>query len=97
MTLQNISLEEVKRIAALAALRLKEQEAGQMAKHLANILKNFRSLQEVDTSSVGIDDVSSIPHIELREDLPSPSMESRDVLKNAPSTSNEFIKIRRVF
>ena len=79
-----IDLQEVKRIAQLARLRLDARESSALTEELARILDYVRQLDALDTS-----DVDPLAHpLDLADatesDEPRPSLDREDVLRNAP-------------
>ena len=79
-----LTLAEVEHIAALARLELTPEEKERYRQQLSAILEYAARLQSVDTS--GIPPTSSVlpPRSVLRPDVPAPSLEREDILRNAP-------------
>jgi aspartyl-tRNA(Asn)/glutamyl-tRNA(Gln) amidotransferase subunit C len=84
----SLSLEEVRRIARLARLRLTPEEEQRYAEQLSAILDYADRLGRVDTTDVpptaGVQDLQA----PLRPDTPRPSLPRERVLANAPATAD---------
>lgn len=92
----DISIEEVKHIAALSRLEFTDGEAEDMRGHLCKVLEYFQTLDGVDVS-----DVPPTAHIlsqvnVLRADEPAPSMPTDELLKNAPEADDGTYIVPRV-
>jgi len=91
-----IDKEEVKRIALLARMGIKDNELEKFQNQLSNILSNFNILQEVDTSDLpATAQTISLTNI-FREDKPRPSFETEEVLANAPQREENYFKVQAV-
>ena len=87
---------QVEHIAALARIGLTEEEVQMFGEQLSNILEQFEVLKELDTSGVvpaghagGLQNV-------MREDVAQDSLDSEDVLKNAPRREGQFFRVNPV-
>jgi aspartyl-tRNA(Asn)/glutamyl-tRNA(Gln) amidotransferase subunit C len=91
-----LSPEQVKHIAALARLHLKENDIETFQVQLSNIMENFSVLEKLDTSSIlPTRQPNSISNV-MRPDFVIPSMPTSDVLANAPHQEDQCIKIKAV-
>ena len=87
---------QVRHIAALARISLTDAEVETFGRQLSDILDQFEILQNLET-----DDVAPTAHVAgldnvLRDDEPSPSLDSEDSLLNAPRRRGEFFQVRAV-
>jgi aspartyl-tRNA(Asn)/glutamyl-tRNA(Gln) amidotransferase subunit C len=94
-----ITDEEVRRVAELASLALRDDEVERMAKDLDNILSHMDKLNELDTT--GVEPMGQVLfHAEetatLREDRERPSLSNAEALANAPVSGNGYFKVPRV-
>lgn len=94
-----LSAEEVKHIALLSRIGLKEEEIPPYQKDLSAVLDFFKELERVPT-----DDIAPIGHITGRTDVMRDDVYEdfgedgkRQILKNAPDTKDDFLKVRSVF
>jgi len=92
----SISKEQVKHIAKLARIKLKDEEVESYTKDLGSILNYIEKLNELDTS-----DVEPLTHpVEnknvFREDVLEKSVDREDTLKNAPQKDDKFFKVPKV-
>jgi aspartyl-tRNA(Asn)/glutamyl-tRNA(Gln) amidotransferase subunit C len=91
-----VTTEEVRHLATLSRVGMTDQEVEQMRDEMTNILESFDVLGQVDT-----DDVEPTGHaVDLdtvvRDDEVTASSPVDDVLANAPSTEDGFIRVRAV-
>ena len=87
---------EVERIATLARIGLTDEELETLGEQLSSILEQFRVLSELDTT-----DVTPTAHpvqlqTVMRDDVPSSSLESEEVLRNAPRREGDFFRVKPV-
>jgi len=92
----NLSVEDVKYVAALSKLTLTDEEIESMRTDLSNIIQSVEKLNQVDTSSVP--PTTSILPIEnaFREDEVIPSLPTEKLLQNAPRRDEEYILVPRI-
>ena len=94
-----ITEQEVRRVADLANLALREDEVGRMAQDLDGILSHIDKLNELDTT--GVEPMAQVlfdaeETATLREDRERPSLSNADAVANAPVTSGGYYKVPRV-
>jgi aspartyl-tRNA(Asn)/glutamyl-tRNA(Gln) amidotransferase subunit C len=94
-----ITDEEVRRVAELAALALRDDEVERMAKDLDNILSHIDKLNELDTT--GVEPMAQVlfeaeETATLREDRERPSLSNAEALANAPVSGGGYYKVPRV-
>ena len=94
-----LSEEEVKNIALLSRIGLKEEEIPQYQKDLSAVFDFFRELETLSTDSI-----TPIGHITGRTDVMRDDLHEdfgqegkAQILKNAPDTKDNFLKVRSVF
>ena len=91
-----LSREEVQHIATLCRIGMTEEDISTLPQQLSQILDLFTKLQEVNTDDVPTTGHSASLETVLRADEPRPSQPLNDVLKNAPSTEGDQIKVKVV-
>jgi aspartyl-tRNA(Asn)/glutamyl-tRNA(Gln) amidotransferase subunit C len=94
-----ITDQEVRRVAELAALALRDDEVERMAKDLDSILSHIDKLNELDTT--GIEPMAQVlfdsgETATLREDRERPSLTNAEALANAPVSGSGYFKVPRV-
>jgi aspartyl-tRNA(Asn)/glutamyl-tRNA(Gln) amidotransferase subunit C len=94
-----LSEEEVRYVAALANLRLSEEEVHRMSHDLGQVLTHIEQLNELDTQ--GIDPMTQVLFEEdetasLREDIPRSTLTTGDALRNAPQSGAGYFKVPKV-
>ena len=94
-----ITDEEVRRVAELASLALRDDEVERMAKDLSSILSHIDKLNELDTS--GVEPMAQVlfdaeETATLREDRERPSLTNAEALANAPVSGSGYFKVPRV-
>ena len=92
-----LSIEQVEHIAALARLKLSQEEIARFQQQLSGILDHFQELQSVDTSDV--EDNPGLGLLEgiLRSDQANSGLEIDRILQNAPDSGKRQFKIPPVF
>jgi len=91
-----LNREEVGHIARLARLGLTEAEVDKFGEQLSDILENFETLQQVDTSDTPPTSQSITLQNVMREDEVAPSLPPGDVLANAPRKERDCFRVRAV-
>tara|TARA_B100000579_G_scaffold372581_1_gene335827 strand:- start:110 stop:421 length:312 start_codon:yes stop_codon:yes gene_type:complete len=88
-----ISEQEVRKIAELSRLSLSSDELKKRTVDMNNILNYMDTLNEIDTDNVeelyNVNDMSN----PLRDDTFEKSLEKKDVLKNSPSSNDDYIEV----
>ena len=88
-----ISEQEVRKIAELSRLSLSNDELKKRTEDMNNILNYMDTLNEIDTDNVeelyNVNDMSN----PLRDDTFEKSLEKKDVLKNSPSSNDDYIEV----
>lgn len=87
-----VSEREVETIAKLADIRIQKEELGEFTARFNAILEYFDILDRVEAAAEGAADLVNI----FREDEVRPSLPVEDVLANAGSTEDTFVKGPRV-
>ena len=87
----------VKRVAHLSRLELDEKEIGLYSRQLASILSYINKLNEIDTREVPPTShpLSTLKNV-FRKDILKKSLETTEVLKNAPSRDGDLFKVPQV-
>ena len=92
-----LSIAQVRQVAALCHIALTDEEAEQLRGEMAKLLGEVSVLQRVDTSGVeptghAVEEV----HTVMREDVSRPPLEREDVLANAPRREGSYFRVRAV-
>ena len=87
---------QVEHIAALARIGLTEEEIEMFGEQLSQILEQFEVLKDLDTSGVAPTGHAGGLQTVMREDLAEDSLDSEDVLKNAPRREGEYFRVNAV-
>ena len=87
---------DVERIAKLARIGLTDEEITNLGEQLSNILEQFRVLSELDTT--GVTPTAHPVQLEtvMRDDVPASSLESDEVLSNAPRREGDLFRVKPV-
>ena len=93
---ERLSADEVRQIAALARISMNDEEVEIMRGQMVNILNNIDVLNNVDTAGVEPTGHSVDVRSVMSEDEPTESLRRDDVLLNAPSSEDSFIRVRSV-
>jgi len=93
---QELTEQQVRRVAKLSRLWLSDQEIHHFAEQLSGVLGYVSKLDELDVTDVEpmahAMDVTNV----LREDDPQGGMDEQTVLDNAPDKSPPFFKVPKV-
>jgi len=88
-----LTIEDVRKIAILARLRLTPQEEGKYTEQLSAILEYAARLQEVDTTHIP-PTASVLPlKAPLRRDEARPSIARDRILSNAPASEEGMFRV----
>ena len=103
-TSEQVSLEQVLRVAELANLELTADEQPRMQRDLNAILTYVAQLAELDTA--GVEPMAQVGEVlaqnrdaagaELRPDATRPSVDRRAVMSGAPESDGRFFKVPKV-
>ena len=88
--------EDVEHIAQLAYIKLSDEESEKMRIQLTNILGQFQALAAVDTEGVEPTGHTTDANTVMRRDEPHPPLDRELVLRNAPDSDGEFVRVRPV-
>ena len=87
-----VTPETVKKVAANARLKLKEEEIKKFAADMKEILDNFKKLEEVDTEGVQ-PSFHPIPVKNIsREDIPGECLDRDEALSLTPHKKNGYFR-----
>jgi aspartyl-tRNA(Asn)/glutamyl-tRNA(Gln) amidotransferase subunit C len=94
----SLSLDEVRRIAALARLRLSPEEERTFAVQLSAILAHVEELRALDVSGVEpmTHALAAGEAAPLRPDRVHESLSPREALANAPAREGTLFKVPRI-
>src|SRR5512136_2767992 len=92
-----LSIEEVRRIAALARLRLSTEEEERLAGELSAILDYVRQLEALDVSGVEpMTHALAAAETPFREDAVTPGLPPGEALANAPARAGTCFQVPRI-
>lgn len=92
----SVDTATVKRVAKLARIAIRDEEADRLAPELGNILGWIEQLGEVDTSSVEPMTAVIPNHLRLRDDVVNDGGIRAKVLANAPEGEHGFFTVPKV-
>lgn len=89
----SLTIAEVEHIAALARLRLTDDEKERYRQQLSAVLDYMAKLREVDTSHVeALASVLPLRSV-MRPDEPRPGLPPADLLANAPAAEADMFRV----
>lgn len=91
-----ISQEEIKKIALLSRLEVKEDKMATVEKELSDILTYVAELNELELDDVAVMAHAVPLHNVFREDETKPSLDHDLALSNAPEEEDGYFKVPRV-
>ena len=86
----------VAHIAALARIRLKEEELEPLAAELSHILTWVEQLAEIDTAAVPPMTSVAAMHLPMRGDQVTDGNRREEILGNAPQSTRGFFAVPKV-
>ncbi len=94
-----LSKEEVKHVALLARIGLKDNEIEQYRETLSGVLDFFKDLEQADLSGVEVPRQIIGRENGMRGDhVAERSKKQRDaIMGNVPETKDEYVKVKSVF
>lgn len=97
MASQKLTKNQVKHVAKLADLKLKEKEMAKFQKQLSDILDYVSQLNKLDTKKVEpTNQVTGLENV-FREDKPGPSLSQGEVLSGAKNRKKGMFKVKAIF
>jgi aspartyl-tRNA(Asn)/glutamyl-tRNA(Gln) amidotransferase subunit C len=91
-----ITRDEVRRVAALARLRLSPAEEERLTADLDHILASFARLQTLDTTGVTPARGFAEPTTPLRDDAVTNPDAADDLLANAPVPEGRYFRVPKI-
>lgn len=92
-----ISLDDIKKLATLSALKMSDSEAVTLQLELQNILKFVEQLDSVDTTGVEPTyQVTGLENVWREDEIIDYGLSREALLKNAPDSQDGQIKVKRV-
>lgn len=93
----SLGIDEVRKVALLARLRLSDDEMATMQQQLSSILDYIAMLQQADVTDVPITaQVTDVVNV-MRPDEVRPSLTVDEALANAPAKEDGYFKVKPVF
>ncbi|MEW4489014.1 Asp-tRNA(Asn)/Glu-tRNA(Gln) amidotransferase subunit GatC [Thalassoglobus sp. JC818] len=91
-----LTIEDVRKVAKLARLKLTPQEEELFVDQLGNILSYVEQLNEVDTENVApMAHTAELTNV-FRTDKLQKSIDRQDALSNAPSTDGKYFLVPQI-
>ncbi len=93
----SISVDDVRHIAKLARIELKDEELEKFRADLNTVLGYVEVLKTVNTD--GVEPLATVTGLEnvFREDEVEESELAQDIINNAPEKTGRFVKVKKVF
>lgn len=88
-----LTLEEIEHIAALARLRLTDEEKARYREQLSAVLDYMTKLRQVDTSAIEPTATVLPLRTVLRPDAVRPSLTLAELLANAPAAEADMFRV----
>ena len=91
-----ISAEEIKKIALLSRLEVKDDQIETVGKQLNDILSYMDLLGQVDVTGVKPTAHAVAMSNVMRDDVPQPSLANENALQYAPEQADGYFKVPKV-
>jgi len=94
----SITKEEIKHIATLARIGLKEEEINKNQKELSAVLDYFKKLKKVDTKKIdSVGHITRVNSVYRNDNIEEcPENVHKQIMKNVPQLKDNQIKVRSV-
>ncbi len=97
MNMSSITNEDIAKLAALARLEMSDTELAAMQGELVEILSYVEMLQDADTDGLEPTyQVHELSNVLRPDELPSSQIQPKELLKNLPQRSGDYIKVKRM-
>jgi len=90
-----ISEEEIRNIAKLSYLKIKDEEIGEIREKFSSILDYVNKLQEIDVSAIGETVNLSKSENVFREDAPE-KKDTTDLLNAIPRKRDNYLEVKKI-
>ena len=99
MAKQQITEEEVRRIAQLARLGLSDDEVARATQDLQGVLDHFSTIQAIDTEGVPMaSDASGLKNVAREDEAAAEALAAHaEVLERAPERKDGQLKVKAIF
>ena len=88
-----LTREELRHVADLARLGLRDDELEALASELSSILEYIDQLEQLDTSAIApTAQVGELVDV-MRDDEVGPSLDVEEALRNAPSRDGNYFRV----
>lgn len=95
--MSKLSRDDVLNLAALAKLRLNDEEVESLSRELSEILNYVELLDSVDISGLEPTyQVSGLKNVTRDDEIKDYGYKAKDLLKNAPAVQDGQFKVKRV-
>ena len=88
-----ITEEQVKHVTKLSKLSFSEEELADFTNQLDKIIDMVELLEEVDTTGVPFTSNVNESINVMREDVATPGMDRKELMRNVPESENGYIKV----
>lgn len=92
----SLSYDEVKKIAHLSRLNLKDDQVNQYTDKLNSIFDWIQQLQGLELNPEELATANMVPQMHEREDVITQENDVNSVLKNAPSVKHDMFVVTKV-
>lgn len=93
----DINKQDVEHVANLARLELTEDEKSRFTQEIGEILNYANELSKASTENITpISQISGLSNMARKDEIKNPLGEGQ-LLENAPSRENGYIKVKKVF
>ena len=91
-----VTEEDIKAIASLSRLSIREEESAKIISQLDNFLNYVENLKKIDTTNIEPTTYALPMQNIFREDEVKPSLDRELALKNAPLQEDGYFKVPKV-
>lgn len=95
--MSKITLDEVKKLAALARINITDEEAAKFQAEISSILEYVDKLNAIDTSDVKpTSQVTGLVNVTRSDEVVDYGVDQSGLLMNAPDSISPYIRVKKV-
>ncbi len=92
-----ISVEEIKKMAGLARIEIKDEEAEELAKEVGSILDYAAEVKEIAGGNSGEIEMGPVVNVLRDDDNPNEGgTYSKDLIAEFPNKEGDYLKVKKI-
>ena len=96
-SMADLSRDDVLKLARLARLDLTDEEVDEYSRELSEILHYVEQLQQADVDGLSpTNQITGLTNVMREDEIKDYGYAPKELLKNVPSTQDDYIKVKRM-